>query len=234
MWRNLFLSIAGFGVVLSGVQSQPELRVPGANNIEVFRSLWWGTLTSKRSRPIYRVASIDNRKMEVRHAILPGRELGDYTMPCWPIRSFVSIVNRPAEIAHCSSAEFSLAGESKTIPFVVRTGFELATFGETDVLRVTNKSSDASGQTINGEFSDLQRREPLLMEHSFAITAHNPSVQILARCTNTSSETLTDVVMNVSYRQSFNWSNFGVGEGMSYRTIQGPSEWNRDCPLCIF
>jgi len=193
----------------------------GINDIEVYMVRWWGTEGSEMGRPIYGIIKIDNGRIEIRHGILEGRSLGDYTLPYWPVRSFLAIVNRPAELAHRGYARFSLSGEPETVSLVcgnprynhsllcqkrIEEGFELATMGEADVLKVTNRGSGS----------------PLLIEHFFVVTRGSPEVQILARATNTSGQPMRGLVLQTIYGQEFNWSDFGVGDGGSYRFVEAP------------
>ncbi len=187
-------------------------RVEGANRIDVYQVRWWGAPGSERDRPIYRVASIRNDRLELRHIIVKGRPLEDYTLPYWPIRSCLTIVNRPAELAHHPRASFSQRGKTRHLSLVVHEGFELATVGEADVLKVTNRGGGG----------------PILMEHFFVIPADRPAVYVVARATNTSGEPLQNVLQQVIYEQAFNWDPPARGNDADYVTVEPDAQGETD------
>ena len=175
----------------------------GANKIETYLARWWGTEGSERGRPIYQVARVDNGRVELWHAIVKGRELGDYRLPYWPIRSFLSIVNRPAELPHRGYATFTLRGKPHRAPFIVHEGFEFARSGDADVLKITNRGS----------------KSPVLMEHFFVIEKGSPVIGVVARITNLSDGPIRSVRHEIVYDQSFNWSHIASGTG-EYRPMK--------------
>ena len=195
---TILISFVTCCVAVADAQSHEQ--PPTANHIDSYRVRWWGAPGSEFDRPIYQILRIENGPLEVRHAVLPGRELGDYRLPYWPIRSFVSIIRRPAELPHRGYVEYLAKDKKTTMPLVVNGGFELATLDNADVLKVTNEKS----------------HWPLLMEHYFIIEKDSPAVQVVARVTNSTKETIKGVVPAAIYAQDFNWSNFGaLREGKS-------------------
>ena len=66
---------------------------------ESYLARWWGAPGSWRRRPIYRIARFDAEAFQLHYGIVPGRDLDDYTMPYGHIRSVLSIVDGPTELA---------------------------------------------------------------------------------------------------------------------------------------
>jgi len=204
-----------------------EERQGNRNSIEAYRVTWWhlpvieGSKTGNFGRPDYGIINIDNGELNLRHAILEGRDLGDYRLPYWPIRSFVSIFNNSTEIAHRCTLNATINNKKETFPFRtgnpefklnsmsskrVGEGFELARIKNADVLKITNKSSDS----------------PILMEHFFVIEKGSRSIPIFIKATNTTDKKIQNVEVGVSYCQDFNWSSFGVSNDKNYRQTDAP------------
>ncbi len=202
-----------------------------ANTIETYRVSWWSMpisfgLSGNWARAMYGIIDIDNGELALRHALMEGRTLGDYRLPYWPLRSFVSIYSNSAELAHQSSVSFSVDGERVSVPFRcgdrnysgsdaklanrmkrIDEGFEIARIKESDVLKVTNKGSES----------------PILMEHHFVVTKSNRDIPVFIKVTNQSNRTIEDVVVEVSYNQDFNWSSFGITSTKNYQQIKAPA-----------
>lgn len=183
-----------------------------ANAVEAYMVRFWGTERSQHMKPTFRVLTVDNGELEVRHCIRPGR-WGDYVLPYWPITGFLSIIDRPAEIALLGRADYTAAGEARHTDFAVHEGFELASVRDADVLRVTNRGGES----------------PLLMEYIYVIPAGRREVQVLAQVTNTGDEPLGDVTLTAIYRQSFNRSDFRVAGAGPYRAIAAPRSGQARC-----
>jgi len=179
-------------------------RVEGANRIDAFLVRWWGAKGSELDRPIYRVARIDNERLEVRHIIVKGRPLDDYVLPYWPIRSCLAILNRPAELAHQARVKITREGKFQRESLVAHEGFEFATIGQADVLKITNRGS---GETA-------------LMEQFLVIAKGNPAIHVMARVTNTSDKPFQDVEQQIHYGQRFNWGDFAAPRGDDYVAVK--------------
>jgi len=203
-----------------------------ANTIETYQVSWWNMpisfgLSGNWARPGYGVINIDNGELVLRHALLEGRPLGDYRLPYWPKRSFVSIYSNSAELAHQSSVSLSVNGKKETFPFRcgdpnyrgtdaklsirmkrIDEGFELARFEKSDVLKVTNKGSES----------------PILMEHHFVVTKDSRDIPVFIKATNQSNQIIQDLVVEVSYTQDFNWSSFGSSNSENYQQIKAPAK----------
>lgn len=201
------------------------------NRIETYRVSWWNLpisfgLSGNWARAMYGVIDINNGELALRHALMEGRTLGNYRLPYWPKRSFVSIYSNSAELAHQSSVSFSVNGKKELFPFRcgdsrysgsdaklynrskrIDEGFEMAQNKESDILKVSNKGSES----------------PVLMEHYFVITKGSRQVPVFIKATNQSKTILTDVVVEVSYNQDFNWSSFGVFQSNKYQKIEAPA-----------
>ncbi|HCC71944.1 MAG TPA: hypothetical protein DEQ09_12450 [Bacteroidales bacterium] len=207
-----------------------------ANSIETYRVTWWNLpisfgLSGNWSRAMYGIINIDNGELALRHAIMEGRPLGDYRLPYWPLTSFVSIYSNSAELAHKSSVSFSADGKKEEFPFRcgdpkyrgsdaklnnrmkrIDEGFELARFSESDILKVTNKGSES----------------PVLMEHHFVVNKGSLDIPVIIKATNQSKQIIKDLVVEVSYAQDFNWSNFGVNHSQKYQEIKAPAKGEAD------
>ncbi len=198
----------------------------GINKIESYRATWWHLpySTGKSGdwgRPDYGVINISNGEYTIRHAIMEGRPLGDYRLPYWPIRSFVSIFDDPAELTHQSSVSLKLDNNQKVYPFRcgnqkfshsslnnnrIEQGFELSEIKNSDVLKVTNQGSES----------------PILMEHLFIIERGSCDIPVFIKAINTTEKPINDVVVTVSYSQDFNWDIFGASSSKDYSDINAP------------
>lgn len=143
------------------------------SSIQVYKVRWWGCLGSAMGRPDYRILDIHNGIYRVRFCIVAGRPLGNYVLPYWPIRSFLSIISPPTELAHQARVLFNEGGEARDV--VLRTGdavqshhlsddnqpwarFQVARTKRWTVLKVTNEGSAS----------------PLRMEHYVSIPEGEP------------------------------------------------------------
>ena len=229
---NNFIFILAFILIylvifsLPGCVKSNNKNVP-KNKIETYKASWWYLPTSSGKsgewgRPIYGVINIDNSKLTLRHAILEGRELGDYRLPYWPITSFVSIFCETAELAHQSSVSLKKGDKKETLSFRcgdgeyrsssmsskrIEEGFELSHIKDADILKVTNKGSES----------------PILMEHFFVINNSDNNIPVFIKATNTTDQPIEDVIVQVSYTQDFNWSSFGISDSRTYQFKEAPS-----------
>lgn len=193
------------------------------NKIEAYRAtLWHLPYTQGKSgnwgRPTFGVIDINNNKYSIRHTILEGRELGDYRLPYHPTRSFLSIYNSTVELSHRGSVEIG----SRVIPFRcgdekyksnsfsnkrIEEGFELSKIKGDDILRISNKGSGS----------------PVLLEHHFIIKEGSSIIPVIIKATNTTNETIDNLIAKASYSQDFNWSYFGIAtSNTGYNNIIAP------------
>lgn len=205
----LILAAAVFLFSLPASAAPPASPVAGANSVEAYRVRWWGVEGSQQDRPIHHVLRIDNGKFELRHGIVPGRPLADYRLPYWPIRSSVSVVSGDAEVPHVPQVSYTLEGRRRTESLVVQEGFDLASTGDADALKVANHASPG----------------PLLQEHLFIVRKGSQALEVVVRATNRGEKPLRDVAQNVSYQQDFNWSSFGAADQSGqYEPIRASGE----------
>ncbi len=186
----------------------------------MYKVRWWGCPGSRMSRPNYYILDIDNSAMRIRHCIIPGRPLGNYTLPYWPIRSYLSFLDPPAELAHQVRVRLDQEGSPQDTMFVMGDPcfshslprrappcamFHLAEGGQAKVLMITNEGS----------------RSPILMEHYFGVVEGRPEVRVIARSTNATDRDLVGVQTRITYEQDFNWSDFGTNHRQSHRPASG-------------
>lgn len=184
----LILAAAVFLSMIPSLAAPPASPVAGANSVEAYRVRWWGAEGSEQDRPIHHVLRIDNGTFELRHGIVPGRPLADYRLPYWPIRSFVSVISGDAELPHVPQVSYTLEGRRRTESLVVQEGFDLASTGDADALKVANHASPG----------------PLLQEHLFIVRKGSQALDVVVRATNRGEKPLRDVAAAVSYQQDFN------------------------------
>ena len=151
--------------------------VPAVNSIETYLVRWWGTEGSEMGRPIYRVAHLDNGALEIRYVIVPGRRLGDFTMPYWGIKSGVSILNRPAELGHHVVGRYRTGEEAQEVNFIPRSGVELAQLGDADVFKIRSRSLTSPEDVTIEDPTDYEETNPLMMECAFVVAASDHSVE---------------------------------------------------------
>ncbi len=222
------MSVTGVGDAKAGVHSG----VKTVNRVQAYLVDWWGSEGSEISRPTFGVLDIDNGYLLIRHAILEGRPLGDYTLPYWPIRSFLSIVAGGLELAHLSSARFSVDNQADTVAFRcgdekyshsrlgakrISEGFDLTEFHQADVLMVSNRGSDS----------------PVRMEYILVIPKEDSALTIIARATNVIAAKLQNVVIQTRYRQDFIWDQYLAGADPLPRSLTNLGEAN-DFAFAVF
>jgi len=184
--------------------------------VQSYRVRWWGCPGSKMGRPTYHILHLDNCAIQVRQCIVPGRPLGNYVLPYWPIRSYLSIMEPPAELAHVPRTHFSGGGGPQEVSFVIGdstlshkvtdrhpswASFHLARKGPITILMMAN---EGSGSLVR-------------MEHYFRTVEGQRTIRVLARTLNTTREEISDVQTRISYQQGFNWSDFGEAARGAYR-----------------
>ncbi len=103
-----------------------------------------------------------------------------------------------AETPRCrtSQVSYTLEGRRRTESLVVQEGFDLASTGDADALKVANHASPG----------------PLLQEHLFIVRKGSQALEVVVRATNRGEKPLRDVAAAVSYQQDFNWSGFGAAD----------------------
>jgi len=204
-------------VCLIGSATSDGTIVPGVNRIETYHMRWWGAEGSERDRPTYTIAMLGNGRLSLRYSIVPGRPLSDYTLPYWRIASGFSIVDQPAELAHQCEAVHRIGDSTEALNFVPHSGFDLANLPDSDVFRIRNRTATSPEGREKGSAN------PLLMEYCFIVVKDSPTVQVLARFTNSGTAELHEVAPRVFYEQRFNWSDLGISKGESYLPIENPS-----------
>ncbi len=164
------------------------------------------------SRPIYRVADIYNGSAKIRFAAIPGRPLGNYSLPYWPVRSFISCINPPAELPQV----ITLGTKERQERIYFRNGskahshslredwdgidFEVARGEDTVALKATNYGSES----------------PILIENFLSLEGDSPRAVFHTRATNKTEETIPGARMATRFCQDFNWSHFGQSSGDYY------------------
>lgn len=199
---------------------------------ETYLVRWWGAEGAERGRPIYRVARAENQHLTLHYSIVPGRDLTDYTMPYWPIRSVFSIVSGPAELAHQATMHYTNDGETKNLQFNPRSGVERAEREGTLFLKIRNRSiaspEDATIPGSNGDRiigqDEYHETTPCMAEHTFALQSDSTVVQVQCTLTNVSNTPMPGVSTEVLYTQSFNWSHFGIAADGPYTAVTAPAE----------
>jgi hypothetical protein len=184
--------------------------------VSAYRVPWWGCPGSAMSRPDYRVLDMENGLFRIRYVLVPGRRLGNYIIPYWPVTSFLSISDPPAEIAHQAQIDYSdesghmedvLVAGDKSIGHRLTeddpswSAFHVARQGPGVFLRVANAGSQS----------------PIRMEHYFGVTEDSPVVSVLARARNLTDRELAGVRTTIRYAQDFNWSRFSEWGDGGYR-----------------
>ncbi len=222
-YRSYLLTILTSVFIAGPLQTSADT-IDAVNHVETYKAQWWGADGAIRTRPDFHVARIDNGKLELWYTIIPGRPMEKFILPYWPIRSFLSILDRPAEMTHVSRTVFTMDGETEEIGFLPRSGIELAELNQADVLKIRNRSI-ASPEDIT---KDEQEPNPLMMEHLFLVPKDKRVIEILVRITNTGDKILKNVVSEIHYEQDFNWSDFGAAKGAEYRDIESPAQGDAD------
>jgi hypothetical protein len=191
---------------------------------ETYLVRWWGAEGAERTRPIYRIARAENEHLTLHYSIVPGRNLTDYTLPYWPIRSCFAILSGPAELAHHVFMHYSDGDKAKELEFNPRSGVEC---GESDgvfFLKIRNRSIASPEDTTIPAGEEYNETTPCMAEHVFALQPDSPVVQVFCTLTNVSNNPMTAVSTEVLYTQSFNWSHFGIATDGPYTSVKAPAE----------
>jgi hypothetical protein len=215
MLKPLYL-IFVCALLIGGAAAHSETLSSSMNSVETYKTPWWGAEGAEMTRPDFEVIHIDNGALEARYVNVAGRKLGEITMPCWHVSSFLAILNKPAELDHQGFATFTLDSDQVKIPFIPQAGAAFASMRKTDVVRLRNRITDSE----EGRADDIDN--PLLMELFLVIARNSDSIQILARYTNTGDKALQDVAPTAIYEQQFNWSDFGAAKAKRYQPIEAP------------
>ncbi len=212
-------------VVLAGIEfASAETADTAVLPFETYLARWWGAEGSELTRPTYRIAKIDNGIFRLHYGIVPGRDLSDYTMPYWPIRSFLSIVSGDAELAEQFDVQFTVNGETEEIGFTPRSGVELAALNNVQFLRVRNRSTQFPEDATIPESVDYVETNVCSIEQTFALKRDDPTIQVHCAFANLGKAPFAQMNARVSYQQSFNWARFGAVHNGAYEDIQAPSE----------
>ena len=212
---------AGCSVSSFAAQPIPEdlLTAPGVA-YESYLVRWWGAPGSQRSRPIFRMARFDAGAYQLHYGICPGRELDDYTMPYWRIRSFLSVVLPPAELAMVPEATYSTSEGPASVRFTPRSGVELAAWRDGLVVKLSNRSLRTPEDRTLPPGTEEEETNPCLIELILVLRKGEPALPAICRVTNVGTEPLEGMEAGITFEQSFNWGSFAAdGEG-----IQAPAE----------
>ncbi len=198
------------------------LTAPGVS-FETYLVRWWGAPGSEMTRPIHRIARFDNDRFQLHYGIVPGRDLADYTMPYSPIRSVLSFVDSPAELAQQVEITYTDADGEHSIGFTPRSGVELAPSGDALAVKISNRSIAAPEDITTVGDDSYEEDNPLSIEEVFVLRKGEGNVPIHARLRNAGDAELRDVTVTFVFEESFSWSRFGAAEENTYVALQAPA-----------
>jgi len=225
MHGRVGIALALAAVIFLGA-AQPTtddlLTTPGVA-FETYLTRWWGAPGSEMTRPIYRVVRFDTDAFQLHYAIVPGRDLSDYTMPYWPIRSFLSFVDAPAEIAQQVRLAYSDSTGSHTIGFTPRSGVELAEHGNALHVKICNRNIAKPEDVTTAGDPTYEETNPLSLEEVFVLRKGERTVRIHCSLSNVADADLRRVTVALLYEQSFGWGQFGVAEDNVYVPVGPPA-----------
>jgi hypothetical protein len=190
---------------------------------ETYLSRWWGAPGSEMTRPIYRIARFDTGAFQLHYGIVPGRDLSDYTMPYWPIRSFLSWVDAPVEIAQQVRLTYRDPSGPHAIGFTPRSGVELAEHGNALHVKIRNRSIAKPEDVTTAVGERYEETDPLSLEEVFVLRKGERSVPVRCSLSNVSDVSLREVTLVLVYEQSFGWGRFGVAEDDVYLPVRPPA-----------
>lgn len=225
-WSNPVIFFLALYLMAGCIGTNGEMEGLSENKIDAYRLTWWqlpnieNSKTGNFGRPDYGIVHINNGKLNLRYAMLEGRDLGDYILPYWPIRSFVSIYSHPVEIAHRCTLRINNGQEEflfRTGDYAVRTtasykrvdeGYSLSRTELGDILKINNSGKNNA---------------PLLMEHYFVMENGKARIPVYLKATNSTGETFENVEVEMTYSQDFNWSEFAIaGDEGAYSAVNSP------------
>lgn len=223
--RGVFLALAAVMTVEAGAEPIRDdlLTTPGVA-YETYLVRWWGAPGSEMTRPIYRIARFDTDAFELHYGIVPGRALSNYTMPYWPVRSFLSFVDGPAELAQELRFAFRAGTETRNEGFVPRSGVELAPSEGALALRIRNRSIGFPEDITVENAAENVESNPLSLEQLLVLRKNADAVPVRCTVTNTGGAEIEQLSVSVTFAQSFSWGRFGVSDGGAYATVSAPVE----------
>lgn len=198
------------------------LTVPGVA-YETYLVRWWGAPGSELGRPIYRMARFDTDAVQVHYGIVPGRDLADYTMPYWPIRSFLSVVDPPAELAQQISLSYRNAAGGHSVGFTPRSGVELAVKDNGLLVKFRNRSLATPEDVTAAQDAAYQETNPLALEQVLVLRKDSRNVPVQCTLTNVGDADLSEVTVVFIFEQSFCWTRFGAAPEDAYATLRAPA-----------
>jgi len=188
-----------------------------AVEVDCYKVRWWGSPGAPFSRPDLSVFEIRNPLVRVRIGLVEGRPLDDYTLPYWPIRSFVSVVNTPAELAQAVTASWTQGGEASQTPLVPgrrENSHRLDPSSRYPVLWIHSRA----GREVVARLDNSPNDQPLFLELFLRVLRDSPTVQMSLRGTNRSDSVLKAVSISASFHGRFNWGRFAAC-GTEYRSL---------------
>ncbi|MBN1350391.1 hypothetical protein JXJ21_13330 [candidate division KSB1 bacterium] len=215
----LTLLVPNSGIAQS--KNHDALTAPGVS-FESYLVRWWGAPGSKRMRPIYRISRFDTDALQLHYGIVPGRDLADYTMPYNPIRSFLSFVDPPAELAQQVNILYSDTAGAHSIGFTPRSGVEMVSQNNQLLVKIRNRTIAMPEDVTIKRGVDNEESNPLSLEEVLALRKGSSNVPVLCTVTNSGDKDLSDVAVVLTFEQSFCWSHFGIAENDVYTELNSP------------
>lgn len=215
----LFLALAL--VVPSGapaVDMEEALTAPGVS-YDTYFVRWWGAPGSQRGRPFYRMARFDTGTLQVHYGIVPGRDLDNFVMPYASIRSFLSFVDAPAELAQQVSMTYHDDSGEHTIGFTPRSGVELAAQGRALLVKLRNRSLATPEDMPLARGGSSRETNPLALEQVLALSQNSANVPVQCTLTNVGDADLSGVTVAFTFEQSFCWTHFGAAQETAYEGL---------------
>jgi len=224
MFRNAVVWLLLFTAVAPAAAAAGDGKLPEGIVFETWLARWWGAEGSKMDRPVYRVARAGNGLLSLHYGLVPGRNLDDYTLPYWRIRSFLSFVCDTAELAIQVRVEYRDESGPHEKGFIPRSGVELAPSDHGLVFKLCNRSLVSPEDVTIPRASKDEEAIPLMLEHAFLIRPDDPTVQAVCSAKNVCDHALESANVTIVYEQSFNWSDFAFStDGVSWSSVQAPA-----------
>ena len=224
--RRLLVPLLFCASAVTGYAEEPvadDLLTAPAVGFENYLVRWWGAPGSEWTRPIYRIARFDTGQFRLHYGIVPGRELSNYSLPYWPIRSFLSIESFPAEITQTPSLSYLGEAGRITTGFVPRSGVELAAYGNTLAVRIRNRSLATPEDTTLPADEPDEKAGALSLSQVFLLEKDATQIPVTAVLENTGSGVLADAAAVLVYEQSFSWGEFAVKRDGSWEPVEAPA-----------
>ncbi|MBN2307376.1 MAG: hypothetical protein JXR94_00295, partial [Candidatus Hydrogenedentes bacterium] len=221
--RGILLAICAAVSAGAGEPVADDLATTPGVAFETYLARWWGAPGSEMTRPIYRMARFDADSFQVHYGIVPGRPLSDYTMPYWPIRSFLSFVDAPAELAQQVQIAYGDAAGSHTTEFIPRSGVEIAPCGNALAVKIGNRSIATPEDVTTAGDAAYQESTPFFLEEVLVIRKGARIIPIECRLSNVGTSDLHGAAVSMVFAQSFGWGRFGVAENGAYAPVAAPA-----------